>query len=472
MTAHDPHASTRPTVHRTPAPDGPTTIPFTDPGVRPASAAADAVAGTDAGAGAADDTPGSRTPGHPDVPGRPDAPRPDDARGHAEPSGHAAPRGAAGWGPGAAAGIPTGPPPGGGATPGPADRAPAPAPAPEPPDPASAGPWASDGRHGQQGRHEQQEEPGRHGHHGHLRRLHASPPPTASAAPPVAAGPRTALRRLRRADGAPAAPARDGAGPSAHRRPLLAARRPPTAPAPVVPPAVPARPTTTGHLTDLAEALERFTRLAPTIDRWGACLATLLRDGGRLLAAGNGGSAAQAQHLTAELVGRYVEERRPLSAIALHADTSSCTAIANDYGVEEMFARQVGAHGRPGDVLMLLSTSGRSANLVAAAEAARAIGVQVWAMTGPRPNPLADIADEVLCTPGARTATVQELHLVAVHTLCGAIDAALGELGPGPGPGAATPPGAAAGPGATRRRPEAASADPAGTAWSGRRRHA
>nr|WP_179816035.1 SIS domain-containing protein [Allostreptomyces psammosilenae] len=222
----------------------------------------------------------------------------------------------------------------------------------------------------------------------------------------------------------------------------------------------------------MAEALERFTRLAPTIDRWGACLATLLRDGGRLLAAGNGGSAAQAQHLTAELVGRYVEERRPLSAIALHADTSSCTAIANDYGVEEMFARQVGAHGRPGDVLMLLSTSGRSANLVAAAEAARAIGVQVWAMTGPRPNPLADIADEVLCTPGARTATVQELHLVAVHTLCGAIDAALGELGPGPGPGAATPPGAAAGPGATRRRPEAASADPAGTAWSGRRRHA
>ncbi|CAM5680972.1 D-sedoheptulose 7-phosphate isomerase OS=Streptomyces griseomycini OX=66895 GN=FHS37_002862 PE=4 SV=1 [Streptomyces griseomycini] len=108
----------------------------------------------------------------------------------------------------------------------------------------------------------------------------------------------------------------------------------------------------------------------------------MLGGGGRLLAAGNGGSAAQAQHLTAEIVGRYRDDRPPFSAIALHADTSSTTAIANDYGVDEVFARQVRAHGREGDVLMLLSTTGASANLLSAADAARAAGVRVWALTG------------------------------------------------------------------------------------------
>lgn len=128
----------------------------------------------------------------------------------------------------------------------------------------------------------------------------------------------------------------------------------------------------------------------------------MLCGGGRLLAAGNGGSAAQAQHLTAELVGRYRTDRPPFSAIALHADTSSTTAIANDYGVDELFARQVRAHGRPGDVLILLSTSGASANLLSAAAAGRAAGLHVWALTGPAPNPLAAAADEAFCVAAPR----------------------------------------------------------------------
>jgi D-sedoheptulose 7-phosphate isomerase len=201
------------------------------------------------------------------------------------------------------------------------------------------------------------------------------------------------------------------------------------------------------HCDELLAALGTFRRAAPeTAQRWGAELLRVLSGGGRLLAAGNGGSAAQAQHLTAELVGRYRDDRAPFSALALHADTSSTTAIANDYGVDEVFARQVRAHGRPGDVLMLLSTSGASANLLSAARAARRSGLRVWALTGPAPNPLAAAGDEALCVPGidaaagtggtgnaagaataATAATVQELHLVAVHMLCTAFDAALAE---------------------------------------------
>ncbi|MFD1830668.1 SIS domain-containing protein [Streptomyces desertarenae] len=183
--------------------------------------------------------------------------------------------------------------------------------------------------------------------------------------------------------------------------------------------------TVAGHCDELLRALAPFRDQADTAQHWGERLARALSGGGRLLAAGNGGSAAQAQHLTAELVGRYRDDRPPFSAIALHADTSSTTAIANDYGVDELFARQVRAHGREGDVLMLLSTSGASANLLSAAEAGREAGMAVWALTGPAPNPLAAGSDEALCVRAASTATVQELHLVAVHMVCAAFDAAL-----------------------------------------------
>ncbi|WP_037570223.1 D-sedoheptulose-7-phosphate isomerase [Phaeacidiphilus oryzae] len=179
------------------------------------------------------------------------------------------------------------------------------------------------------------------------------------------------------------------------------------------------------HCDELLAALAGFRADCGTVQRWGGELAGRLSGGGRLLAAGNGGSAAQAQHLTAELVGRYREDRPPFSALALHADTSSTTAIANDYGVQEVFARQVLAHGRQDDVLILLSTSGASANLLSAAGAARRCGMRVWSMTGREPNPLAATADSALCVDAESPATVQELHLVAVHMLCEAFDHAV-----------------------------------------------
>jgi D-inositol-3-phosphate glycosyltransferase len=182
------------------------------------------------------------------------------------------------------------------------------------------------------------------------------------------------------------------------------------------------------HLGALAEGLSALEAHRSRLDGWGEWLGERLLAGGRLLAAGNGGSAAEAQHLTSELVGRFEVERRPLSAIALHADTSSLTAIGNDYGIEDVFARQVEGHGRVGDVLLALSTSGRSENLLRAAEAANRLGLVSWALTGPAPNPLAALCDEAIAIDAASPATVQELHLVAVHVICGAVDRCISRL--------------------------------------------
>lgn len=177
------------------------------------------------------------------------------------------------------------------------------------------------------------------------------------------------------------------------------------------------------HLDATFEAMASLRDHVATIEEWGRTIGDQLGQGGRLLAAGNGGSAAEAQHLTAELVGRYAGERRPLSAIALHGDTSALTAIANDYGLEAAYARQVEAHGRPGDILVAFSTSGRSANVVQAVRRARAAGMATLALTGPRPNPLAGACDGCIAIEAPSTATVQEAHLVAVHLLCEAVDA-------------------------------------------------
>ncbi|MET0416898.1 MAG: SIS domain-containing protein [Actinoplanes sp.] len=179
------------------------------------------------------------------------------------------------------------------------------------------------------------------------------------------------------------------------------------------------------HLTALAAAIVPFRASAGRLARWGALLAQHLGEGGRLLVAGNGGSAAEAQHLAAELVGRLRGERIPLSAIALTADTSAVTAISNDYGFDEVFARQVRAHGRPGDVLLAMSTSGRSPNLVAAARAAKEHGLRTWAMVGAGDSPLADACDEALRCPSPDSQVVQELHLVSVHVMCEYLDKAL-----------------------------------------------
>ncbi|MCP3781946.1 SIS domain-containing protein [Micromonospora sp. A3M-1-15] len=179
------------------------------------------------------------------------------------------------------------------------------------------------------------------------------------------------------------------------------------------------------HLTRLAAALLPLRDAEQLLARWGGELAHRLATGGRLLVAGNGGSAAEAQHLTAELVGKLRDDREPLSAIALHAETSALTAIGNDYGYDEVFARQVRAHGRPDDILLLMSTSGTSTNLLTAARAGQDTGLRCWAFTGPAPNPLAGSCEETLAIDSPDSQVVQELHLVATHVLCEYVDRAL-----------------------------------------------
>lgn len=180
------------------------------------------------------------------------------------------------------------------------------------------------------------------------------------------------------------------------------------------------------HLDQLARPLDALYAETDRLDRWGRELAHVLQGGGRLLAIGNGGSACQAQHLTAEIVGRYRDDRAPFAALALCTETPALTAIGNDYGIEELFARQVRGHGREGDVLLALSTSGRSANIVGAVEAANALGLRTFALTGPSDNPLADVADDAVCIESPHTATVQELHLMAIHLVCAAFDIEVG----------------------------------------------
>ena len=127
--------------------------------------------------------------------------------------------------------------------------------------------------------------------------------------------------------------------------------------------------------------------------------------------------------------GRYRDDRPAFSAIALAAEASACTAIGNDYGIEEVFARQVRAHGRPGDILLALSTSGRSPNVLAAVDAANEAGIMTWALCGAGGSPLAERCDDALCVDSPHTATVQEIHLISIHLVCAAFDEALGFAG-------------------------------------------
>jgi phosphoheptose isomerase len=180
------------------------------------------------------------------------------------------------------------------------------------------------------------------------------------------------------------------------------------------------------HLAQLEGPLRDLHADVPRIEGWGRTLADVLSRGGRLLAVGNGGSAAQSQHLTAELVGRHRDDRPPFSAIALCAEPSAVTAIGNDYGIEELFARQVRAHGRPGDVLIALSTSGGAPNVLRAVETAAVGGMRTWALTGRPGSPLARLVEEHVCVDTPHTATVQEIHLIAIHLLCAAVDESLG----------------------------------------------
>jgi D-sedoheptulose 7-phosphate isomerase len=159
---------------------------------------------------------------------------------------------------------------------------------------------------------------------------------------------------------------------------------------------------------------------------WAADLiAHAFAEGGRLLVCGNGGSAADAQHIAAEFVGRYLKERAPYSAIALSTNTSALTAIGNDYGFDEVFARQVHAHGRPGDVLLAISTSGTSPNVLAAVAAAREAGMKVIALSGRDGGTLIDDCDVCLVVPVDSTPRIQETHILLAHVLCELVEYAL-----------------------------------------------
>lgn len=182
------------------------------------------------------------------------------------------------------------------------------------------------------------------------------------------------------------------------------------------------------HLKRSIAALERAngdTALLATARAIAAAMLSALRSGNKILVVGNGGSAADAQHIAAEIIGRYKQERAACAAIALTTDTSALTAIANDYGFEKIFARQVEGLGQRGDVLLALSTSGRSPNILAALRAARERGLVTVGFTGIRGEALGALCDHLLISPSDDTAIIQQIHLTLAHGICDEIEQAV-----------------------------------------------
>jgi D-sedoheptulose 7-phosphate isomerase len=183
------------------------------------------------------------------------------------------------------------------------------------------------------------------------------------------------------------------------------------------------------YLQALAEHRKLFDQLAalaPDVNRIGALLAAALQAGGKLMLCGNGGSAADSQHLAAELTGRLLNDRRPLAGLALSTDSSALTCIGNDYGFDAIFERQVRALGRTGDALVLISTSGNSANLLRAADAARSLGVLTVGLLGRDGGQLLPLCDDALVVPSRTTARIQEAHIFVGHHWCSQIEQLLG----------------------------------------------
>lgn len=176
------------------------------------------------------------------------------------------------------------------------------------------------------------------------------------------------------------------------------------------------------ELRRLAELIEQASSQLDELAHW---TAGLILNGARLLVCGNGGSAAESQHFATELVGRYQAERRPLPAIALPADGALLTCIANDYSTEQIFARQVRGLGQPGDLLVGLSTSGNSRNVLAAVEAARDGGLHTLALLGRGGGLIAGKAEREWIVPSCSTARIQEAHLVFIHLVCDHLDTGL-----------------------------------------------
>jgi len=187
------------------------------------------------------------------------------------------------------------------------------------------------------------------------------------------------------------------------------------------------------QFTDSAQAKQQaLGAMAGPIETAVRAMVTSLKAGGKVMACGNGGSAADSQHFAAELLNRFEKERPPLAGIALTTDTSTLTSIANDYRYEDVFAKQVRALGRKGDVLLAISTSGNSPNVIEAMHQAHALGITVVALTGKQGGKMAALlapTDIHLCVPAERTARIQEVHLLTIHCLCDGIDALiLGEI--------------------------------------------
>lgn len=173
----------------------------------------------------------------------------------------------------------------------------------------------------------------------------------------------------------------------------------------------------------LLEHVKACNSLNPDgIDAAAAAIIAALKAGGKVLICGNGGSAADAQHFAAELSGRYKRERRPLPGIALTTDTSALTAIANDYGFANVFSRQVEALGKKGDVLVLISTSGESENLLEAAKKARAMGIATVGLLGRGGGRLRPLCGHALVAPSDNTPRIQEMHILAIHIICEMVD--------------------------------------------------
>ena len=184
----------------------------------------------------------------------------------------------------------------------------------------------------------------------------------------------------------------------------------------------------TRYLNDSARVMRTFAESAEARDvlaRMGETVSRALRDGGKLLIAGNGGSAADAQHIAGEFTSRLMFDRRPLAALALTTDTSGLTAIANDYGYEHVFARQVRALGRSGDVLLGISTSGRSPNILMALEAAREAGLICLGFAGQDGGAMRERCGLILEAPSTWTPIVQQVHITAAHVVCALVERAL-----------------------------------------------
>jgi D-sedoheptulose 7-phosphate isomerase len=180
------------------------------------------------------------------------------------------------------------------------------------------------------------------------------------------------------------------------------------------------------NLEEHVKVFDQLRGLDGEICDVGALAAETLRSGGKILFCGNGGSASDSQHLAAELTGRFIKDRRPLAAIALTTDTSALTSIANDYAFKQVFARQVIALGRPGDLLVGISTSGNSKNIICAVETANAIGMTSVGLLGRDGGQLRALCDHAIVVPSDETARIQESHIFIGHTLCGLIEQHLG----------------------------------------------